>query len=176
MIVSGVGAQFAAGILYTPMEVVKERLQVGAGGAGATTMAVVRDVVHKGGVGALWKGFWIGNAAWMPWNAVYWTCYEAGRGACAASPLASRDGTVPPAASACCAAASAAVATAATHPLDVLKTRLQTGAASASVRSVAAHAYATGALSAGLSARVLSIAPGAGITFLVFEALRSAMG
>ena len=69
-------------------------------------------------------------------------------------------------------------ATALTNPADVVKTRLQAlpqQSGSMSAMALARRMVLTegmGAFSAGMGARVLSIAPGSFLTFLCFEGLK----
>jgi solute carrier family 25 citrate transporter 1 len=223
-VLCGLVAQAAAGLVYTPMDVVKERMQVQQlMHAGASSAAAARPryrgsadaaaaILRSEGVRGMFRGYWAANAAWWPWNVVYFVSYEHARDAAAA---AAGDGggkeALPPHVSALCATAAATLATVATNPVDVVKTRLQTmpqraGAAHGCARTHAhtfrsvrpcADAHATPFLSfpasaldvaramwaaegaaafgAGMSARVLSIAPGSFISFFTYEAIKRAV-
>ena len=88
---------------------------------------------------------------------------------------------LPPLVSASAAMLVATLATIATNPIDVVKTRLQAlpgGAGSAGgALGVARAMYAAegaAVFGAGLAARVLSIAPGSFISFFAFESCRAA--
>jgi solute carrier family 25 citrate transporter 1 len=78
---SGVAAQACAGLIYTPMDVVKERMQVQAmlqqqrGSAGralpvlfASSAACFAAILRAEGPRGAWRGYWAANAAWWPWN------------------------------------------------------------------------------------------------------------
>ena len=65
-VVAGTVAELLAGLLWTPLDVVKERLQVksqvlaedGRRPSSVTARAVLREVVAERGVGGLWRGYW----------------------------------------------------------------------------------------------------------------------
>lgn len=107
---AGAVAQMTAGLLYTPMDVVKERMQARAGarvvhwtaqmpstasqgprrclqnsgwlpqmhgflrGASfGSAGVVVRSLVAQHGPLGLFRGYWLTNSVWIPWNALYVT-------------------------------------------------------------------------------------------------------
>ncbi len=131
-VLAGIVAQAAAGLVYTPMDVVKERMQVqallraSAGGGGYRGSAdAAASILRAEGVRGLFKGYWAANAAWWPWNVLYFVTYEHARDA-AAEAMGVRKEALPPLVSALCGGAAATLATVATNPIDVVKTRLQT--------------------------------------------------
>lgn len=76
---------------------------------------------------SLFKGYWATNGVWLPWNMIYVAGYlEAKRLACAALGHETPE-QLPAWAVAGCSAGAAAGAALATHPADVVKTRLQVG-------------------------------------------------
>lgn len=193
VIIGGLVAQSAAGLAYTPQDVVKERLQVQRiaarpawGNIPATTLYhgswdAARSILRAEGMKGLFRGYWAQNAAWWPWNVLYFATYEHMRSSWATHlGLGSVDG-LEPVHSALAATAAAAAATVATNPVDVVKTRLQAlphgrGATSAwSIARAMMTLEGPGAFAAGMGARVLSIAPGACITFGCFEAIKRAL-
>ena len=86
----------------------------------------VRAIIRADGLKGLFRGYWAANAAWWPWNVLYFVTYEHARDAAAAAAGLQGKEELPPMVSASCAAAAAALATLATNPVDVVKTRLQT--------------------------------------------------
>ncbi len=150
-VLCGLVAQAAAGLVYTPMDVVKERMQVQQlMHAGSSAAAAARPryrgsadaaaaILRSEGVRGMFRGYWAANAAWWPWNVVYFVSYEHARDAAAAhlEGGCSKE-ALPPLVSALCATAAATLATVATNPVDVVKTRLQT----MPQRAGAAHGYA----------------------------------
>ena len=159
---SGVIAQSLAGIVYTPIDVVKERAQAGAilqnsglaaaGGRYRNFHSAYWQIVKKEGLTkGLFRGYWASNFTWWPFSVVYFVTYEhlrdrvaryyaqplgfgekrrlesgTGIGDETASDQTATKETLPPWVSGACGFFAAAVATAATHPLDLAKTRLQT--------------------------------------------------
>ena len=150
---SGAVAQSLAGIVYTPLDVVKERLQarailghLRATGDYANFVSAYASIVRNEGVRGLFRGYWASNFTWWPWNCVYFVAYESARDAVAKTwdriPEDAEGGEsrgreqqqvrvttkddLPPWVSSACATAAAALATFATNPLDLAKTRLQT--------------------------------------------------
>ena len=193
-ILGGIVAQSAAGLAYTPQDVIKERLQVQRIAARPARGNIPASVLYNGswdaargilrteGLTGLFRGYWAQNAAWWPWNVIYFATYEHMRSAWAGSlGLASVDG-LDPAHSALAATAAAAAATVVTNPVDVVKTRLQAlphasgrGASAWSIARAMLTLEGPGAFAAGMGARVFSIAPGACITFGCFEAIKRAL-
>lgn len=179
----GASAQLLAGLVYAPVDIVKERLQVQSmarlyeyRGAAHAVLTTVRSQ----GMAGLFRGYWVSNAVWVPWNMAYITLYEAARQQqCRWLACAAPDDL--PAWSTCaCAACAASVACVATQPVDVLKTRLQVlsadvGAGRLTARGVLAHMLATEgpqALLAGMTTRILSIAPGCAISWMLYGPLK----
>ena len=192
-VASGVVAQACAGLVYTPLDVVKERMQVQqlllrrARGGGppvqafASSAACFASILRSEGARGAMRGYWASNAAWWPWNIIYFVSYEHLRDAAAAEAFGGDKAALPPLASASAATAAATLATVVTNPIDVVKTRLQAlpGAAGAAggALGVAREMYAAEGLAvfgAGMAARVLSIAPGSFIAFFAFESIRAA--
>ena len=82
-VLSGILAQSLASIAYTPIDVVKERMQasgvLGARGAGAYENVVhaFRTIVKTEGVrGGVFRGYWASNFTWWPFSVVYFVVYE----------------------------------------------------------------------------------------------------
>lgn len=164
-------AQTVAGIVFCPIDIVKQRVQTASimgtatnGGAGAvriTPAQAAREVWTHQGVKGFFRGYWTMNALWMPWNLIYLSTYEAAkrriyrwqlgklradrRGAAGSTsgsggsysnmdtgninvsvvedlPMSQ---VLPVWVFPLCSSSCAALAAVATHPLDVVKTRLQ---------------------------------------------------
>ncbi len=88
-VMSGIIAQSLASIAYTPIDVVKERMQaggvLGARGAGqyANFVAAYRTILKTEGVRGVFRGYWASNFTWWPFSIVYFVAYEHMRDACA---------------------------------------------------------------------------------------------
>jgi solute carrier family 25 citrate transporter 1 len=150
-VVVGGAAQLLAGVVYTPVDIVKERLQVqsimagatGGGGPAAASVGaagVVRRLLAERGAAGLFRGYWATNAVWLPWNMLYIAGYECskrvaaqwigeqaggGGGGSSSSSAAAPPANLPAWCVALCSASAAAAAAVVTHPADVIKTRLQ---------------------------------------------------
>jgi len=181
---TGAWAQALAGVVYTPMDVIKERLQTqnvlsanARAGAYKHWIDAGRMIIREeGAFSGLFRGYWAQNFVWWPWSAMYFVIYDASRRAFANGNTDSD--AVAPWVSSACATGAAAAATTATHPLDLAKTRMQTmkfapGEASLVrvLRNVVAREGVRG-LFAGVGARVASVAPGSAISFYIYETLK----
>ena len=249
-VASGVIAQSFASVAYTPIDVVKERMQA-SGVLGARlargrydgVVAAYRTILKTEGARGVFRGYWASNFTWWPFSVVYFVAYEHMRDAAvvyvserARAPgvpgvfvaggfddarddaRTTRDGenktrrfnesaaksasnasekdALPPWVSGACGFAAAAVATVATHPLDLAKTRLKTlrtepkraetvpgsksekSATRKNVFSIARDVFrreGAARLFAGCGARVAAVAPGSAISFFVYEGIKEWM-
>jgi solute carrier family 25 citrate transporter 1 len=178
----GAVAQVLAGIIYTPIDVVKERMQVQGimrhaysyKNAAAAFSALQSG---PGGAAGLFKGYWITNSVWLPWNTLYIAGYEQLKRLACKTLGCSEARELPAWTVATCSAVAAAAAAVVTHPADVVKTRLQVLSATAEGRGLTARSLARDMLAVegvavfwqGLFARVLNIAPGCAISWMMFE-------
>ena len=182
---TGMWAQALAGIVYTPMDVIKERLQtqdvLGARQRVATYrnwMDAARVIAREEGARGLFRGYWAQNFVWWPWSATYFVLYERSRAAFAVSADSDVGGeaAVSPTVSSACATFAASAATTLTHPLDLAKTRLQTMRFESSslvrVLSDVIRREGIAGVFAGVGARVAAVAPGSAISFFVYESLK----
>jgi hypothetical protein len=135
---AGMAAEAVSCVLYVPVDVVKERLQVralrgGAGGAGGAAEFVLRGEGLRG----LYRGYWATVGSFGPFSAIYFTLYEALRGRALAATAAAAAAPPPPQPpppppphlpawlQAAVAGAAGAGASLLTNPLDLVKLRLQ---------------------------------------------------
>lgn len=72
--VAGLAAELVSEIVFTPMEVVKSRMQVGQGTTGV--FGVFRDVLQESGIRGLFKGYTLGLGVYLPYTIMYWSVYE----------------------------------------------------------------------------------------------------
>ena len=88
-IITGVVAQAFAGIAYTPVDVVKERMQVSSvlptnlktnnGVDYRNAFDALKTIVKTEGIkNGLMRGYWAQNFVWWPWSACYFVAYEKG--------------------------------------------------------------------------------------------------
>ena len=150
-VLTGIVAQALAGIAYTPVDVIKERMQVSSvlpkhlktnnGIDYRNVFDAVKTIAQNEGVkNGLMRGYWAQNFVWWPWSASYFVVYEKGVEIFSRSNTNNNNNNTnnndddddsaqtmynvsPHAASAFTAATFATVLT---HPLDLCKTRIQT--------------------------------------------------
>ncbi|QDZ25838.1 mitochondrial carrier protein [Chloropicon primus] len=192
--VCGISAQLFANVIYTPVDITKERMQVQASLVASgqqdrlyTTTELVKRIANKEGLSVFMRGYWRGNMLWVPWSTVYISTYES------LKDLAlSGDSEVPGKQAekagsnwmrlGACAAAASAVACVCTHPIDVLKTRMQAlppgileraeGGTNVGIRGSALQLWrkeGMKGLFAGLQLRVLQLSPATVMTWIIYE-------
>ncbi|KAI3810916.1 hypothetical protein L1987_20576 [Smallanthus sonchifolius] len=78
---AGLAAAMASQLVWTPIDVVSQRLMV-QGGKGTSTMIynggidAFKRIIHRDGVRGLYKGFGISILTYAPSNAVWWASYS----------------------------------------------------------------------------------------------------
>jgi hypothetical protein len=166
-----------------------------------TPVMAAREVWSQRGIGGFYRGFVPMNALWMPWNLVYLTLYESSkrriyRYRLEKLRIEGRNGGISckedvrvlsdppmheilpawayPVSSSHCAAIAAVV----THPIDVVKTRLQVlslvdnGKKQQTALQVAAelwHEEGPRGFSRGIFARVATLSMGTSLSWFVYE-------
>lgn len=183
----GAVAQAIGSLIFTPVDVMKERMQVqGIRGIDLKPDGPYRvfvDLIKERGPIGLLRGYWMTNTVWIPWNMLYMPLYEESKRQCMRfGGEMGKDGELHPVALIVCSAISASIAAVATHPLDIIKTRYQVskevGGRGGSVSSIALELWqreGVRALTRGLSARILTLAPGTAISWAVYEPIKRAL-
>ncbi|KAK4274866.1 hypothetical protein QN277_018033 [Acacia crassicarpa] len=121
--ISGVCATVVSDAVFTPMDMVKQRLQLSNSGYKGVWDCVKR-VLSEEGLGAFYASYRTTIVMNAPFTAVYFSTYEAAkRGLMGISPQSGEDERFVVHAAA--GAAAGALAAAVTTPLDVVKTQLQ---------------------------------------------------
>lgn len=204
-------AQTVAGVVFCPIDIVKQRVQTASVMGGAPVGAVqltpldaAKEVWTHQGLRGFFRGYWTMNALWMPWNLIYLSLYEeckrrvyswqmrrSAQGGCNnRTPEVSGGVTVlrdlptsqviPVWAYPLCSSSCASVAAVATHPIDVVKTRLQVLSAAQPGRrrsafQVAAVLWAqegAAGFTRGLGARVATLSMGSAINWFGYEMVK----
>jgi hypothetical protein len=182
-IASGFIAELAGAFIWTPMDVVKQRMMVSRESVATAPsgVAVVRSLLEAHGPRGLFRGYGLGVAVYGPFAAVYFATYERGkvvlgdawRGG--AAPPGQKGDDVPLPLVVTAGFVAGATAATVTCPLDVVKTRFQVSEGASrytSARRVLADIFAHESprvLVNGLAARVLWIAPATAITISSYE-------
>ncbi|KAK2643207.1 hypothetical protein Ddye_024970 [Dipteronia dyeriana] len=122
--VSGVFATVSSDAVFTPMDMVKQRLQLGNNSTYTGVRDCIKKVLREEGFGAFYASYRTTVLMNAPFTAVHFTTYEATkRGLSEISPeIAGDESLIVHATAGAVAGASAAVIT---TPLDVVKTQLQ---------------------------------------------------
>ncbi|KAJ8751129.1 hypothetical protein K2173_016310 [Erythroxylum novogranatense] len=122
--VSGVFATVASDAVFTPMDMVKQRLQLGNSSVYKGVWDCVKTVFKDEGIGAFYASYRTTVFMNAPYTAVHFATYEAvKRGLMELSPESASDERLVVHATA--GAAAGALAASMTTPLDVVKTQLQ---------------------------------------------------
>eukprot|EP00884_Botryococcus_braunii_P017889 jgi/Botrbrau1/4784/Bobra.0325s0007.1 len=177
---TGAFAQLLGGLVFTPMDIIKERLQAQRQMRGLYTYRgswdAFKDAWARGGLPSLFRGYWLTNSVWLPWSMLYAAVYGEAKKA-AALRLGCEEAQLPAVAIVAASAGSAGFAGLLTHPLDVVKTRLQvlsavTGQGHISAGSVVEDLYRSAGLrafAAGLGTRSLHLACSTALSWVLYE-------
>ncbi|KAI9055142.1 hypothetical protein LZ554_000106 [Drepanopeziza brunnea f. sp. 'monogermtubi'] len=194
VVIAGATAGLIARFVIAPLDVVKIRLQLQTHSLSDPlthldlrgspiykgTLPTLKHILKHEGLPGLWKGNIPAELMYVSYSAIQFTTY---RTVSKALQSAFEEHKLPAAAESFVAGASAgAVATTATYPLDLLRTRfaaqgterIYTSLAT-SIRDIAAHEGSRGFFR-GLGAGVGQIVPYMGIFFSIYEMLRVPMG
>ncbi len=191
VIVAGGVAGLVSRFCVAPLDVVKIRLQLQThpfsdqlshngtnGPIYKGILSTLRAILRQEGITALWKGNIPAELLYVCYGGIQFTTYRS------ITQLQSRlPRRLPPSAESFISGASAgAVATAATYPLDLLRTRFAAQGKEkvytsllASIRDIARHEGPRGFFQ-GLSASVVQIVPYMGLFFASYESLRLLVG
>jgi hypothetical protein len=181
---AGFSAQICASILWTPFDVVKQRLQVqNQSTDGTGVVGMVRRIAAKDGWMGLYRGMFAGWAVWCPFSAVYFCTFER-----ISEQLLWLQPTPEVAAQRrfgidlLSGMIAGAIGGVFTQPLDALKTRLQVSQQQVGERLTVLNVLTTmlkeegvAPLYRGVWGRVLWLAPGTGITIAVFSLVESSL-
>jgi hypothetical protein len=73
--IAGCFAELAAGLFFTPMEVIKSQLQIDPLQV-HSTWSLSRTILHQDGPLGFYRGYWITIAVFLPHTVVYFVIYE----------------------------------------------------------------------------------------------------
>ncbi|KAI8641869.1 mitochondrial carrier domain-containing protein [Parasitella parasitica] len=171
-LVSGCAAEVAAGLLFTPMEVMKNRMQTQPGRNSSISLAV--RIIRSEGIRGFYKGYWMGLVVFVPHSMAYFASYEKMKYWCMKD---SNDASL----YMLCSSVAGVTGILISTPLDIIKTRWQISAAEQGQQfrqgpvSIAKHMLfkeGKGALTRGLWARIAWGIPTTAISMTIFEVLK----
>lgn len=120
---AGIAAQMCGGIAWVPMEVIKEKMmiqgQVKVNTTYNSSISMLTAVVKKEGLLGIYRGFWLQQLTYGPFNGLAVLFYNKLKYMC---PKEQQDSTVVQLG---CSSAGYGLAAAMTNPFDVVKTRRQ---------------------------------------------------
>jgi hypothetical protein len=173
---SGMTAQVFAGLMFTPRDIIKERLQIQVGDRKLYNGPVdaVKKIIAQNGIRGLYKGYWESLALWGPYGGIYLALYDwfkstrqrQKRAELSTGDLLFSSGS------------AAAISAFVTCPIDNVKLNLQTSTNSElnSGLKLAKYQYKQEGLKfffRGVSARLLWVTPRTMLLFLTYERFKS---
>ncbi|GAA5839394.1 hypothetical protein JCM3766R1_004822 [Sporobolomyces carnicolor] len=190
-VAAGTAAELASGAIWTPLDVLKSRLQKGNEGT-TSALTLSRKIIREEGVKGLFRGYMLGNFLYVPNISVYWMTYESlkTRFIPGYSSLDPKRSTTPTAAAneklggvpltaryTLCSVASCCVAACSTNGIEVVQARWQTsgGHVKGGVMAIVKELWSQGgamAFSRGLGVRIAYAIPANGISMTVYESLK----
>lgn len=172
-LLSGTSARAVAAAAVSPLELIRTQMQSGSWESSVGLLGGLHRTVARGGVAGLYAGLIPTLFRDIPFSGIYWTVFEANK-----RHLSTRD--LPPfAVSFASGAAAGMLAAAVTTPFDVCKTRMQIAAYSQgrdtprlgpadTMRNII-RTEGLWALTAGLGARVVKVAPACAIMISSYD-------
>lgn len=130
---AGAVAEVVSSLLWTPCEVLKARLQISRTAKDGALWPNVRAIARDEGWRGFYRGYGMGLAIFIPYNAIWWGVYENVKKAKLVT-----DHVAPAAQAAVCSVAAVTASAGMLHPLELVKTRYQV-ATSGTVGALAAE-------------------------------------
>lgn len=179
---SGIFADICGSVLWVPMDVVKQRMQLGKNSiySGMVTYKAFMTILEQEGLIGLYRGAPVAIATFGPYVAIYFTLYEHFKYQISKEAKNSdKDYSIGLFHTLLCAFAGSSISAIVTCPIDVIKTNIQVTSRHqkgfVSTIDVVKQLYRSGGFKAfirGLSARVMWLAPGTSITIAAFEQVK----
>ena len=123
---AGVLAELAAGLFFTPMEVIKSQLQMDPIHT-TTTLSLAKSIARQEGPLGFYKGYWITIAVFLPHTVTYFVVYEQLKSCWSTEQQTFWVFLM-------CSAIASALGITLSTPLDIVKTRWQVSARDVSYR------------------------------------------
>ncbi|KAJ3125952.1 hypothetical protein HK098_008032 [Nowakowskiella sp. JEL0407] len=179
------GAEALSGLFWTPMEVLKNKLQVATGGMGeyskrnVTARSLAMHIYGREGVRGFFRGYFIGLAVFVPYTVIYFTTYEQLK--LMAQRNQPANGAPPFYTYVSSSAMSGGLAACISNILDVVKTRVQVSdgrenaSAIATISKILRNEGIRG-FTKGMAARILFFVPSVTISMTIYETLKDFYG
>ncbi|KAH6560405.1 hypothetical protein BASA50_006622 [Batrachochytrium salamandrivorans] len=198
---AGAGAEGISGLFWTPMEVLKTKLQMKVDAKGidcpnrvpmvqrqpfyqlnSNTIRLAKDVYITFGIRGFYRGYLLSQAVFIPYTMIYFVTYEKLKQTwCNIFNATLSDYHTPSALAPSftgylvCSSLAGAVAGGATNAVDVVKTRVQLSSSNSTWRVIRTMWIKEGGLLAftkGISARIIWVTPSMAISVTVYEILK----
>ncbi|ORY53238.1 mitochondrial carrier [Rhizoclosmatium globosum] len=171
---AGTAAECLSGFLWTPMEVMKSKLQVETTATGGTsaTMDLAKRIYREEGMRGFFRGYFITLGVFIPQTVIYFVAYEQLKSYSLTQPIPHFVGYLGSA------AIASTLSSSISNVLDVVKTRIQVANDPQYNRmwNVAVDMYrnegGVSAFTRGVTARVVSIVPSSMLSMTIFEVLK----
>lgn len=172
---SAIIAEAVSGIFWTPMDLIKQKLQTNQS---KSTRTIIQSIYATGGLKGFWRGYGITLLVFMPFSGTYFVSYEKCKKIFASTTGCSPDRL--PMIYVCVSSTLAGIlGSLVANPFDVVKTRYQLQAAgnNQSVLQVMQSVYQSGigTFGRGVVARMLWMAPQVVISMTCFEYFKQSL-
>lgn len=117
---AGAIAELVSSLLWTPFEVIKARLQISTTAKEGALLHNLREIARAEGVRGFYRGYFMGLAIFIPYNAIWWGVYENAK-----KTAFVQDKLAAPLQAAVCSTAAVVASSGLLHPLELVKTRYQ---------------------------------------------------
>lgn len=118
-VVASIAAELASSFLWTPLEVVKARLQISTNAKDGKIWNNLSEIARTEGLRGFYRGYLMGLGIFIPYNAVWWSVYENVKKTSWVSGLAT------PVQAAVASSLAVSASAGLLHPADLVKTRYQ---------------------------------------------------
>jgi len=183
---AGMTAEVASAAIWTPMDVVKSRLQKGEDGTNSARV-LIRRIWREEGYRGVFRGYWMSIAVWGPQVSFYWMLYESlkTRFIPGYTPASSRAPS--PSVSGLSeesltlrylltSSAACAISVTVTNPIDAVQARWQTsGGKAGGLQDIVRTMWRIGGTSAflrGIGARIVYTIPANAISMTTYELVK----
>ncbi|KAI8617125.1 mitochondrial carrier domain-containing protein [Chytriomyces sp. MP71] len=174
--IAGTVAESVSGAIWTPMEVLKSKLQVDTGVSAVETMGLARSIYREEGLRGFFRGYFVTLGVFIPQSVIYFTIYEQ----CKMISRNHSESVSPFVGYLVSSGIASTISASLSNIFDVVKTRIQvasqTNYDSTSVIAVASKMYREEgglmAFSRGISARVISLVPATMLSMTIFEVIK----